>query len=335
MSTPFSPLHLAAIGLSALTFACEDSVGPGDTLPPGVEFSAWSPAVRVETITGTHPSFNTSSLDGCPLQSRDGKTFFMASDRPGGLGGIDIWVATRASENDPWGEPTNLGAPINSTYNDFCPTSAGDPDEFFFVSERPTWSGGAACGGADIYTTRFLANGSAEDPRNLGCAASGGPNSAAGEASPYPLSLSGADPVLYFSSARAGGLTAEAAGAVVGDQDLYLSRREGDVYGPAELVAGANSASDDAQPNVRSDGLELYFFSTRPGTFGGPDIYSSTRANISDAWSEAVNAGANVNSASPDSRPSLSWDATTLYFGSARPGGEGSTDIYISTRERL
>lgn len=32
---------------------------------------------------------------------------------------------------------------------------------------------------------------------------------------------------------------------------------------------------------------------------------------------------------------SLSWDGLRLYFGSNRPGGEGSADVYLSTRERL
>jgi hypothetical protein len=43
-----------------------------------------------------------------------------------------------------------------------------------------------------------------------------------------------------------------------------------------------------------------------------------------------------VNSAAgAETRPSLSWDGTTLYFGSTRPGGEGSTDHYVTTRDRL
>jgi len=45
--------------------------------------------------------------------------------------------------------------------------------------------------------------------------------------------------------------------------------------------------------------------------------------------------GASVNSAAGDeTRPSLSWDATTLYFGSNRPGGEGASDIFVTTRQR-
>jgi Tol biopolymer transport system component len=42
-----------------------------------------------------------------------------------------------------------------------------------------------------------------------------------------------------------------------------------------------------------------------------------------------------VNSANgAETGPSLSWDGTTLYFGSNRPGGDGSTDHYLTTRSR-
>ena len=338
-------LATLAVGVTVTALACGDGpvsseviaqdAADGPTLMRATEFSGWSPAIRVETMPGTHPDFNTAFLDGCPLMSRDGKSFFMASDRPGGLGGIDIWVSTRASVREPWGAPVNVGAPINSPQNDFCPTLDRDGHEFYFVSERPTWAGGAACGGSDIYVTRFRNDGSVDEPQNLGCSWNGGPNSAANEASPSPLPQSGTGPVLYFSSARAGGFSTEQAGAIAGDQDIYMSRSDGGVYGPAELVPGVNGPFEDAQPNIRRDGLEIFFFSNRPGTMGGADIHAATRAHHKDVWSAPVNLGPNVNSAAPDSRPSISWDGTTLHFGSGRPGGEGSTDVYVTTRQRL
>ena len=305
---------LAAAALSSVAFAMPDGFGP------------WSQAIRVESISGTPSTFNGSGLDGCPFVSRDGKTFYMASVREGGLGGIDIWVSTRASVDDPWGAPVNAGAPVNSSANDFCPTISRDGHEFYFVSNR-----GGGCGGDDIYTTRLRPDG--WDPvENLGCEV----NSAANEASPMPLPENGSGPVLYFSSNRAGGFSAEAPGAVAGDADLYVSESHGGAFGAATLVAGANSAQEDGQPNVRRDGLELFFFSTRPGTLGMADIYAATRASTSDAWSTPVNLGPNVNSQfGAETRPSLSWDGTTLYFGSTRPGGDGAADHYVTTREQL
>jgi hypothetical protein len=246
----------------------------------------------------------------------------MASNRPGGLGGIDIWVSTRAGSGDAWGAPVNVGAPVNSSADDFCPTLDRDGHRFFFVSRRVVEG---SCGGADIYVTRLGDDGGFEEPRNLGCAV----NSAQDEASPFPLPESASGPVLYFSSTRPGLGTGG---------DIYRSESHGGVFGPAELVPGVNSAYDDGQPNVRRDGLEIFFYSTRPGAgaLGGPDLYSAQRASTSEPWSTPVNLGANVNSAAGDTRPSLSWDGTTLYFGSTRPQSEaGSADIYVTTRERL
>ncbi len=283
----------------------------GAALAASRDYGSWEQAVRVESIPGTDPSFNGSALDGCPFISRDGKTFYMASNRPGGLGGIDIWVSRRASVDDPWGAPANVGAPVNSEANDFCPTISRDGHLFYFVSNRAS-----GCGGDDIYTTRLRPDG--WDPvENLGCEV----NSSANEASPFPLPERAEGPVLYFSSTRTGG------------GDLFRSESHGGVFGPAEAPAGVNSpTANDAQPNLRRDGLEIFFFSTRPGGLGMQDLYSASRSSVKEPWSTPVNLGPLVNSAAPDTRPSLSWDGTTLYFGSGRAGGEGDSDHYVTTR---
>lgn len=297
--------------VGAITALAAVAIAVSSALAMPDRFSSWSSATRVEA-TGADASFNGPSLDGCPFISRDGKTFYMASNRPGGLGGIDIWVSTRASVNDPWGAPVNAGAPVNSEANDFCPTVARDGHDFYFVSNR---SGG--CGGDDIYATRLGPDG--WDPVvNLGCDV----NSAGNEASPFPLPESGSGPVLYFSSTRAG------------TNDLYVSESHGGVFGAAAAIAELNSAAQDGQPNVRRDGLEIFFFSNRAGAAGN-DIYAATRASTRDPWSTPVNLGSNVNSAASETRPSLSWDGTTLYFGSNRAGGDGDSDHYVTTRLAL
>lgn len=292
-------------------------------------YSEWAPAIRVEDIPGTHPEFNGPFLDGCPFISADGKTFYMASNRPGGLGGIDIWVVTRERRNDPWGEPVNVGAPVNTEHNDFCPTLASDGRTFYFASNRP-----GGCGGDDLYVTRRRGRGHVYDaPRNLGCQV----NSAANEAGPSPVFEPGAGLVLYFSSFRVGGFAPEAEGATSGDSDLYRSEWHRGAFGPAELVPGVNTAFNDGQPNVRRDSREIFFFSNRTGTLGGNDIYAATRRRARDVWSTPFNLGPNVNGPASETRPSLSWDGRTLYFGSDRPGptAEGSSDHYVTTRERL
>jgi Tol biopolymer transport system component len=297
---------LLAVGLVTLAAVAASMAA----LASAGEFSSWAPAVRVESIPGTDPSFNGAALDGCPFVSRDGKRFYMASNRTGGLGGIDIWVASRASVDEPWGAPENVGAPVNSAANDFCPTIARDGHLFYFVSNRP-----GGCGGDDIYTTRLRPGG--WDPVvNLGCDV----NSAANEASPMPLPERGTGPVLYFSSARSG------------NNDLYESASHGGAFGAASAVAELNTGAQDGQPNLRRDGLEIFFFSSRAGN---NDIYSATRASVSEPWSTPVNLGPTVNSPASETRPSLSWDGTTLYFGSTRAGGDGDSDHYVTTRARL
>lgn len=288
------------------------------------DFGSWSSAVRVEEAGGADPAFNGAGLDGCPYISRDGNTFYMASNRPGGLGGLDIWVSTREREGDPWGAPVNVGAPVNSASNDFCPTISRNGHRFYFVSNRP-----GGCGGADIYVTQLRNKSGFEEPDNVGC----GVNSAADEASPMPIPERGDGPSLYFSSVRPGGYSAEAPGAAIGDSDLYVSRSHGGAFGQAVLVPGVNTASEDGQPNIRRDGLELFFYSNRPGTLGLNDIYSASRESASEPWSTPANLGPDVNSdLGSETRPSLSWDGKTLYFGSTRPGGDGNADHYVTTR---
>jgi hypothetical protein len=132
--------------------------------------------------------------------------------------------------------------------------------------------------------------------------------------------------LLYFSRSSA---------SVPGD--LFVSEQiAGDRFGPASPIAELNSASNDIQPNVRKDGLEIVFSSNHahPGAQGGQDVYVSTRATGSDPWSVPVNLGTAVNTPAGETRPALSWDARMLLFGRA-PGPEGMSDIYVARRDRV
>jgi WD40-like Beta Propeller Repeat len=279
-----------------------------------MHFTPWSTPVNAEAVAGTSTELNTPFNDGCPIQSPDGLSLYMASNRPGGLGGQDIWVARRTSRDARWGAPENLGAPVNSAANDFCPTPLPGK-RFLFVSER---GGAGTCGGADIYLTRQNPARGWDDPQDLGCQV----NSPAGEAGPsYFETPSGAQ--LYFSSTRGG------------DSDIYASPQLDDgSFGPAVPVPSLNTAGDDFRPNVRKDGLEVVFDSNRAGGLGGQDIWSSTRDSVDNEWSLPVDL-TTVNSAFAETRASLSWDGLTLTFGSNRPGGEGMADVHESTREKL
>ncbi len=280
---------------------------------------AWSSAQKVDTVNGNHADLNTPAADGCPIQSPDGLSLYQASNRPGGKGGLDIWVATRSSASAPWGAPQNLGEPVNSAADDFCPTPVGK-NGLFFVS-REALPG--ACGQGDIYFTHRTGSTWAE-PERLLCAPAG-PNSALDEQGPSWLAdspkLRGTK-LLYFSRSSA---------TVSGE--IFVSEREnGARFGTATPVAELNDAvANDIQPNVRADGLEVVFSSNRTGGAGAQDIWISTRARVNDPWSAPTNLGAAVNTAAAESRPSFSRDGGQLLFGRA-PGPEGASDIYVSTR---
>jgi hypothetical protein len=280
-----------------------------------LEFSPWSTAVNAESVLGTSELLNTDVQDGCPIQSPDRLSLYMASTRPGGQGGIDIWVAQRDSKDAPWGAPENLPAPINSASDDFCPTPIRGGG-LFFVSRRVT--PGVTCGMGDIYLTRLNPGTGWETPQHLGCEANGGPNTDRDEQGPSYVKTGG--PTLYFSSGP----------------DIYKSERHGDgSFGPPEAVTSLNSAAMDIQPNVRHDGRELVFASNRTGTLGLQDIWAATRGGPNGPWSAPVNLGTAVNTAgASETRPSLSWDGTTLYFGRAPGGAAPATDIFVSTREQ-
>jgi Tol biopolymer transport system component len=270
-----------------------------------MSFGPWSAATSAESIPGTSFNLNTAALEGCPFMAQRGDVLYFASNRSGGAGGTDIWYAVK-SESGGWGDPVNFTA-VNSPANELCPMAHRNGRTFLFVSSR---SGG--CGGDDLYVTRRHETRGWAAPVNLGCTV----NSAANEASPSLLETE-----LYYSSTRAGGIG-----------DLYVSPFDGDSFGAPVPAEGLNSAQDDFRPNLRRDGLEVFFDSNRPGGIGGLDLWTSTRSSTSEPWSTPVNLGAGVNSSVNDLRASLSWNGTTLYFGSLRAGGEGSQDLYVITR---
>jgi hypothetical protein len=280
-------------------------------------FAAWGGAQKIDEIGGNDSELNTPFQDGCPIQSPDGLSLYMASNRPGGQGLLDIWVSHRESTGEPWGAPENLGAPVNSAADDFCPTPVRGGGLFFVSREANAGS----CGLGDIYFTRNNPATGWTEPRNLGCAPAG-PNTALDEQGPSYVENDHDKGFLYFSSSSA-----------VVPGDIYVSPRlSGWNFGGSVPAAGLNDAgANDIQPNVRKDGLEVVFSSNRAGGLGAQDIWVATRDAFGAPWSAPVNLGGSVNTAAAESRPSLSKNARQLLLGRA-PGPEGIGDIYVSTR---
>jgi len=104
---------------------------------------------------------------------------------------------------------------------------------------------------------------------------------------------------------------------------------------PANLGSTINSSDYEYDPDISTDGLELYFQSPRSGGYGNYDIYVAMRTTTDGQWSEPVNLGPNINSSGTEFGPNISADGLSLYFNSSRPGGSGQNDLYVTTRNTV
>jgi len=72
----------------------------------------------------------------------DGRELMFWSTRAGGLGGADLWISTRQTVHDPWSPPLDMGAPLNSSFDDVTPNLSFDGRTLIFGSNRPGGQGG-------------------------------------------------------------------------------------------------------------------------------------------------------------------------------------------------
>lgn len=88
-------------------------------------------------------NINSDYWEGSCSISADGRFLFFASERPGGLGGRDIWLSEKI--NGDWGEAKNMGPKINTPYDDDAPFIHPDGITLFLSSK-----GHQSIGGYDI-----------------------------------------------------------------------------------------------------------------------------------------------------------------------------------------
>jgi Tol biopolymer transport system component len=256
------------------------------------------------------PNINSSSADVCPVISADGCTMYFASDRPGGYGDMDIYVAIRKSIDDEWEPAVNLGPNVN-TSNYEAPWSISTDGLSLYMSSNRTGGSGTY----DLWViTRATVLSPWVAPVNLGPTV----NSSSYEYHPL-ISSDGLS--LYFSSSRSGG---------TGGYDIWVSTRTttSSLWGTPVNLWAINSSSNDYQPRLSSDGLSLFFASTKSGGYGPADIYVTTRASLFNNWDSPVNLGLKINTSADDCMPDISADGSTFYFTSNGHGGYGYYDIF-------
>jgi serine/threonine protein kinase/Tol biopolymer transport system component len=88
------------------------------------------------------PTINSVGFDGHPYITPDGLVLIFCSDRPGGFGDWDIWVTMRATSDDDWGAPMNLGPIVNTTFGEAEPFLSSDGRVLYFSDWRLPRPGG-------------------------------------------------------------------------------------------------------------------------------------------------------------------------------------------------
>jgi Zn-dependent protease with chaperone function len=211
---------------------------------------------------------NSTVMEVTPSISADGLSLYFGSTRPGGSGDSDIWVTTRATTEDDWGTPENLGPAVNNPAIDMQPSISSDGLSLYFGSNRAN-----GFGDWDIWvSTRASVSDSWSTAVNLGSIV----NSSAFDSCP---AISADGLTLLFTSTRSGGY---------GSYDLYVARRTtlyGDWGTPVNLGPTVNSSASEIEPSISSDGRELYFSdysSPRPGGLGRADLWQVSILPIVD-----------------------------------------------------
>jgi hypothetical protein len=120
------------------------------------EDSKWTPIQRL------NENINTPYYETHASESPDGNTLYFTSNRPNGFGDLDIYVSEKNSLGD-WGSPQNLGASINTRFNENSPFLNSSGDLLFFSSE-----GHNTVGGYDIYFSQIQGDGKWSKPINVG-----------------------------------------------------------------------------------------------------------------------------------------------------------------------
>ncbi|HWF44016.1 MAG TPA: OmpA family protein [Candidatus Kapabacteria bacterium] len=250
---------------------------------------------------------NTSSDDFALVPGPAGLYSYLTSDRSGGAGRQDLYVARVPLSAIQANQSGNFNSirEINTSENEGCATFTPDGNTMIFAAAGRS----DGLGSSDLYQADLI-NGTWQNTRNLTAL-----NTSSWESQP---SLSSDGKTLYFVSNRPGGY---------GGQDIYVSTRVGDNWTtPQNLGPIVNSAGMEASPFIAADNNTLYFSSNGHPGLGGYDVYVTH--NTGGVWSQPEDAGVPINSAADDLFYSAELGTQHAFLASNRSGTLGDLDIF-------
>jgi len=168
---------------------------------------------------------NSGAMESAASLSPDETVMYFASDRPGGFGGKDIYKVEKQADGS-WGKPQNLGAEINTPFDEDAPFIHPDKKTLFFTS-----NGHNSIGGNDIFKS-VLENDKWSKPENLGY-----PINTVFNDGYFVITANGKK--AYFSSDRPNGL---------GKQDIYSIILPDEKTTALTMVKGKILAGTPPQP---------------------------------------------------------------------------------------
>ena len=212
--------------------------------------------------------------------------------------------------------PVSIGSSINTNDDEYWPSITADGQTMMFTRQPLTGDRSSKAGQSeeDFYISYFSDN-AWQKAFNAGSPLNTRQNEGA-------QTLSSNGNYMFFTACdRAGGL---------GSCDLYFSAfNDGKWSEPANLRGPVNTSSWESQPSISADGKILFFSSTRPGGFGGKDLWYSLM-NDKNEWRYPVNLGNLINTDGDEMSPFIHFDGKTLYFASDGQVGMGGFDIYMT-----
>ena len=116
----------------------------------------WTDIVPLERVN------RPDTWESMPSVTADGRELYFVSNRPGGVGGYDIYKSFK-DENGEWSEPINVGEPINTPGDEKSPFIHTDTRTLYFSS-----NGHPGMGGYDIYYVKLNDNNEKPEVKNIG-----------------------------------------------------------------------------------------------------------------------------------------------------------------------